>query len=83
MTQATQPCQHVVGLQPPPRPGDVCEDCAPLGATWVSLRQCMACGHVGCCDSSPNRHARAHFQDAGHPVIRSAMPGDDWWFCFP
>jgi hypothetical protein len=43
----------------------------------------MACGHVGCCDSSPNRHARAHFQRAGHPVIRSAMPGDDWWFCFP
>jgi uncharacterized UBP type Zn finger protein len=83
MTQATQPCQHVAGLQPPPRPGDACEDCAPLGATWVSLRQCMACGHVGCCDSSPNRHARAHFQAAGHPVIRSAMPGDDWWFCFP
>jgi hypothetical protein len=43
----------------------------------------MACGHVGCCDSSPNRHARAHFQSVGHPVIRSAMPGDDWWFCFP
>jgi hypothetical protein len=83
MTQATQPCQHVVGLQPPPRPGDICQDCAPLGATWVSLRQCMACGHVGCCDSSPNRHARAHFEGVGHPVIRSAMPGDNWWFCFP
>ena len=83
MTQATQPCQHVLGLQLPPDPGDVCEDCAPLGATWVSLRQCMACGHVGCCDSSPNRHARAHFEGAGHPVMRSAMPGDDWWFCFP
>jgi Zn-finger in ubiquitin-hydrolases and other protein len=82
MTQATQPCQHVVGLQPPP--GDVCEGCAPVGATWGSLRQCMACGHVGgCCDSSPNRHARAHFQRAGHPVLRSALPGDDWWFCLP
>jgi uncharacterized UBP type Zn finger protein len=83
VTQLTQPCQHVVGLQPPSQPGDVCEECAAVGGTWVSLRQCMACGHVGCCDSSPNRHARGHFEGTGHPVIRSAMPGDDWWFCFP
>jgi len=43
---------------------------------------CMSCGHIGCCDSSPNRHARAHFSTAQHPIIQSYEPGEDWWYCF-
>ena len=82
MTNDTAPCQHVVGLRPPAAPAAGCEDCLPIGGTWVSLRQCMACGHTGCCDASPNTHARRHFQAAGHPVIRSAMPGQDWEYCY-
>ena len=49
---------------------------------WVHLRQCLECGHVACCDSSPRQHATAHFQDTGHPVMRSAEPGEDWRWCF-
>jgi uncharacterized UBP type Zn finger protein len=49
---------------------------------WVSLRECLTCGQVGCCDSSPLRHATAHFNDTGHPVIESAEPGEDWRWCY-
>lgn len=60
-----------------------CEDCLRTGGAWVNLRICMTCGHVGCCDSSPHRHATAHFRDhPGHPVIRSYEPGEDWWWCY-
>jgi uncharacterized UBP type Zn finger protein len=59
-----------------------CEDCIPIGARWVHLRVCMVCGHVGCCDSSPNRHATAHFHGTTHPLIQSYEPGEDWWWCF-
>jgi Zn-finger in ubiquitin-hydrolases and other protein len=59
-----------------------CEDCLPIGGRWVHLRMCMTCGHVGCCDSSPNRHATAHFQTEHHPIIQSYEPGEDWWFCY-
>jgi CPA1 family monovalent cation:H+ antiporter len=66
----------------PPRTPDGCEDCLRIGARWLHLRLCLHCGHVGCCDSSPNRHARRHFQDARHPVIASFEPNERWAWCF-
>ena len=60
-----------------------CEDCLAKGRRdWVHLRICQECGHVGCCDNSPGRHATAHFRLAGHPVIRSYEPGEDWYWCY-
>jgi CPA1 family monovalent cation:H+ antiporter len=59
-----------------------CEDCLREGTTWVHLRLCLQCGHVGCCDSSPRRHATQHFHDSLHPVIRSYEPGENWRWCF-
>jgi uncharacterized UBP type Zn finger protein len=59
-----------------------CEDCLRIGSGWVHLRLCLACGHVGCCDSSPNRHARKHFHASGHPIIQSFEPGEDWRWCY-
>ena len=59
-----------------------CEDCISLGDDWVHLRMCMSCGHVGCCDSSKNRHATAHFHASTHPLIQSYEPGEDWWWCY-
>jgi uncharacterized UBP type Zn finger protein len=64
----------------PSAPG--CEDCLRTGDGWVHLRLCLSCGHVGCCDSSPNKHARKHFQRSGHPIIQSFEPGEDWRWCF-
>jgi uncharacterized UBP type Zn finger protein len=60
----------------------VCEDCVKTGDRWVHLRLCTDCGHVGCCDSSPNRHATKHFHATGHPIIRSAEPGESWLWCY-
>src|SRR6185312_5503043 len=60
----------------------VCEECVKTGDTWVHLRLCMDCGHVGCCDSSKNKHATKHFHSTKHPVIRSAEPGESWTWCF-
>jgi uncharacterized UBP type Zn finger protein len=59
-----------------------CEECVKLGQSWVQLRQCMLCGHVGCCDSSVGRHATAHFHSTKHPVMRSVEPGDTWGWCY-
>jgi hypothetical protein len=59
-----------------------CAECLASGDDWVHLRLCMACGHVGCCDSSPNRHASRHFAETGHPVMRSFQPGEEWAWCF-
>ncbi|HEY8547353.1 MAG TPA: UBP-type zinc finger domain-containing protein, partial [Acidimicrobiales bacterium] len=75
-------CEHVdpaVAVEPS-SPG--CEDCLRTGDRWVHLRLCMTCGHVGCCDSSPNRHATAHWKATGHPVVRSYEPYQDWWWCY-
>lgn len=60
----------------------VCEDCIKTGDRWVHLRLCLTCGHVGCCDSSPNRHARKHYAAVGHPLIRSIEPGETWTWCY-
>jgi len=75
-------CPHM-DLVRPVLPGSFgCADCLRIGSTWVHLRVCMTCGHVGCCDSSPHRHARAHFHEVGHPIIASLEPGEDWGWCF-
>jgi hypothetical protein len=58
-----------------------CEDCLAIGGRWVHLRMCMSCGKIGCCDSSPNRHASKHARVDGHPILRSAEPGEDWSWC--
>ncbi|MEP6942505.1 MAG: UBP-type zinc finger domain-containing protein [Betaproteobacteria bacterium] len=59
-----------------------CEDCLAIGASWVHLRLCLVCGHVGCCDDSPNRHATKHFRATRHPVMRSFEPGEAWGYCY-
>jgi CPA1 family monovalent cation:H+ antiporter len=77
-------CEDLENARPdvqPNTPGE-CEDCVREGSRWVHLRLCLACGHVGCCDSSPRRHATAHFHESDHPVIRSAEPGETWRWCF-
>ena len=61
-----------------------CEDCLAANTrNWVHLRVCQECGHVGCCDNSPGRHATAHFKTGGHPILRSYEPGEDWFYCYP
>ncbi|MEV8394159.1 MULTISPECIES: UBP-type zinc finger domain-containing protein [unclassified Streptomyces] len=65
-----------------PRTPDGCEECLRLGAPWERLRLCLTCGHVGCCDSSPLRHARAHAASLGHPLVASLEPGEDWRWCY-
>lgn len=60
--------------------GTGCHECSADGGWWFHLRRCAACGHVGCCDSSPSRHAAAHFHDTGHPIIQSFEPGEDWFW---
>lgn len=59
-----------------------CEECEKIGSDWVHLRLCLSCGHVGCCDSSPNKHGTKHFKSTGHPVIKSYEPGENWKWCF-
>ena len=82
MTDAEEFCHHLDQVQEVTPSSDGCEDCLRMGGQWVHLRLCMLCGHVGCCDSSPNRHATAHFDETGHPLIQSFEPGEDWWWCF-
>jgi CPA1 family monovalent cation:H+ antiporter len=84
MTSATD-CTHVVTL-PASEVAALtqgCEECLSREQeVWVHLRMCLTCGHVGCCDSSPFRHASAHHQDTGHPVMRSFEPGESWRWCY-
>ena len=61
---------------------DGCQDCLQSGDTWVHLRLCLSCGHVGCCDSSPNRHATRHAESTGHPVVASIERGEAWRWCY-
>jgi monovalent cation:H+ antiporter-2, CPA2 family len=76
-------CSHVQGLTSvQPESPDTCPECVALGDTWVHLRVCMSCGHVGCCDSSKNQHATRHFQSSRHPVMKSLQPGEDWAYCY-
>ena len=75
-------CLHFAQIQQVTPSADGCEDCLRTGDWWVHLRLCLTCGHVGCCDESPNRHATAHFQAVDHPVIRSFEPNESWIWCF-
>ena len=75
-------CTHLDQVREVTPSADGCEDCLAIGDTWVHLRMCLICGHVGCCDSSKNRHATKHFSDTGHPIMKSVEPGDDWAFCY-
>lgn len=60
----------------------VCEECVKIGSDWVHLRMCLTCGHIGCCDSSPNRHARKHAEAESHPIVTSFEPKERWRYCF-
>jgi CPA2 family monovalent cation:H+ antiporter-2 len=75
-------CSHLNDIKRvfPSAPG--CEECLRTGDEWVHLRICLVCGHVGCCDSSKNKHASAHFEATGHTVVRSLEPGEDWAWCY-
>jgi uncharacterized UBP type Zn finger protein len=77
-------CEHLERLVPvEPTSPQGCEECLASGQRWVHLRLCMDCGHVGCCDSSPGRHATAHATSADHPVVQSFERGEDWAYCYP
>lgn len=76
-------CTHLDQIHEDVQPSaQGCEDCLRTGGRWVHLRLCMECGHVGCCDSSPSKHASKHFHDTRHPVVRSFEPGEDWMWCY-
>jgi Zn-finger in ubiquitin-hydrolases and other protein len=77
-------CSHTgqIDLQVVPDAEGECPDCVAIGGSWVHLRQCMSCGHVACCDDSPNKHASQHYGASGHPIIRSKEPGERWYWCF-
>jgi len=79
MTAAT--CEHLEVIENTPKPEGGCVDCLAVGDTWVHLRFCVTCGRVGCCDSSKNRHASRHAAAAGHPVLRTKEPGENWAWC--
>ena len=76
-------CTHLDSIADVTPSADGCEDCLRAGTRdWFHLRMCMACGHIGCCDQSPGKHATAHFRTSAHPLMRSYEPGEDWWWCF-
>ena len=82
-TPTTAECSHldtIADVQPSTMEG--CEDCLREGSSWVHLRECLECGHVGCCDNSPRRHATAHWHATQHPIIRSFEPGEKWGWCY-
>jgi uncharacterized UBP type Zn finger protein len=77
-------CTHLdrIVVMSLPEPILGCEECLKIGSGWVHLRMCMSCGKIGCCDSSPNRHASRHANESGHPIVRSAERGEDWSWCY-
>ena len=78
----TQVCTHLDLIRNPQPKTKGCEECLKIGDTWVHLRLCEVCGHVGCCDSSKNKHATKHYRATGHPIIKSFEPGEDWMYCY-
>jgi uncharacterized UBP type Zn finger protein len=75
-------CSHLDQIRDVTASGTGCKECLEMGAEWVHLRMCQSCGHIGCCDDSPNRHATKHFRSTHHPLIRSFEPGEDWFYCY-
>jgi uncharacterized UBP type Zn finger protein len=78
------PCDHVAEtkIRSVQRPAAGCVECLKIGGVWVHLRECLTCGHVHCCDNSPNKHATAHFHKTRHPIISSAEVGENWAWCY-
>jgi uncharacterized UBP type Zn finger protein len=76
-------CTHLDAIRDVAPSGAGCHECLQTGDWWVHLRLCQACGHVGCCDSSPKRHATRHHRATSHPLVRSFEPGEDWFYCYP
>lgn len=75
-------CTHLDAIQEVMPKIDGCEECVQMGDGWVHLRVCLTCGHVGCCDSSKNKHATAHFHATNHPIIQSFEPNETWIWCY-
>jgi hypothetical protein len=77
-------CTHLGEIRVTTLPTEIegCEDCLKTGGSWLHLRMCEICGHIGCCDQSPNKHATAHFHATSHPIMRSAQPAEDWSWCY-
>jgi uncharacterized UBP type Zn finger protein len=75
-------CPHVKQIRSVTPKTEGCEECLAIGGRWVELRLCLTCGHVGCCDSSVNKHATKHFLATGHPVMKSAERGQNWGWCY-
>ena len=75
-------CTHLDEIQAVTPSADGCEDCLKTGDDWVHLRLCETCGHVGCCDSSKNKHATKHFHATAHPIVKSFEPGEEWGYCY-
>ena len=77
-------CSHLDNIRVTTLPASIegCQECLTIDSSWVHLRMCMTCGKIGCCDSSPNKHATAHGNESGHPIICSAEPGEDWSWCY-
>jgi uncharacterized UBP type Zn finger protein len=82
MAQEAVPCTHLNTIREVKPSAAGCEECLKMGSTWVHLRECLECGHVGCCDSSINKHATKHFHATKHPIIRSFQPGERWKWCY-
>jgi uncharacterized UBP type Zn finger protein len=79
----TTACTHLERVRDvEPRTPEGCEECLATNGRWVHLRLCLTCGHVGCCDSSPGRHATRHFRETSHPIVRSFQRGEDWGWCY-
>jgi uncharacterized UBP type Zn finger protein len=75
-------CEHLKEIREVKPSADGCEECLKTGSWWVHLRLCLTCGHVGCCDNSPNRHATKHYRSTSHPMIQSFEPGESWGYCY-
>ena len=80
MTMAN--CTHFESAPDAPPSGTGCVECLATGGRWVHLRRCLECGHIGCCDSSPGKHATAHFHETQHPLVQSFEPHEEWFFCY-
>jgi uncharacterized UBP type Zn finger protein len=75
-------CEHFEEIKVTDSGTRECAECVAIGSGWVHLRLCLVCGYVGCCDSSPNKHASKHAAAGGHPIVRSLEPGETWGYCY-
>jgi len=75
-------CEHIKEIKTYTPRAKGCEECLKTGDRWIHLRVCLICGHVGCCDSSKNKHASKHYHETGHSMMKSLEPGEEWGYCF-